>query len=84
MNIYTLEHLPAITMRPLTLCRERLARIQRILSMNAGSLSVREFARSFSVWEWEIEEAAAFDRYPRCRLPDSEEAVAFATATTAA
>jgi hypothetical protein len=46
-------------MRPLTLCRERLDRIQRILSMKAGSLPVREFARSFSVWEWEIEEAAA-------------------------
>ena len=46
-------------MRPLTLCRERLARIQRILSRSAGSLPVREFARSFSVWEWEIEQAAA-------------------------
>jgi hypothetical protein len=46
-------------MRPLTLCRERLERIQNILSRNAGALTVREFARSFSVWEWEIEQAAA-------------------------
>lgn len=64
-------------MRPLTLCRERLDRSKRILHLNAGSLPVREFARSFSVWEWKIEEAAAFDRHPRCRLPDSEDAVAF-------
>ena len=46
-------------MRPLTLCRERLDRIHRILSRHAGVLPVREFARSFSVWEWEIEQAAA-------------------------
>jgi hypothetical protein len=46
-------------MRELTLCRERLARIQRVLNKNAGALTVREFARSFSVWEWEIEQAAA-------------------------
>lgn len=46
-------------MRPLTLCRERLERILRILSRNAGALPVREFARSFSVWEWEIDQAAA-------------------------
>jgi hypothetical protein len=46
-------------MRHLTLCRERLARIQRILSRSAGALTVRDFARSFSVWEWEIEQAAA-------------------------
>jgi hypothetical protein len=45
-------------MRPLTLCRERLDRIQRILSANAGSLPVREFARTYSVWEWELEQAA--------------------------
>lgn len=47
------------TMRSSILCRERLDRIQRILSRNAGALTVREFARSFSVWEWEIEQAAA-------------------------
>ena len=45
-------------MRTLTLCRERLERIQDILSRDAGALTVREFARSFSVWEWEIEQAA--------------------------
>ena len=46
-------------MRQLTLCRERLDHIQRILSRNGGALPVREFTRSFSVWEWEIEHAAA-------------------------
>jgi len=46
-------------MRPLTLCRERLERIQRILSRSAGALTVRDFARSFSVWPWELEQAAA-------------------------
>lgn len=71
-------------MRPLTLCRERLDRSKRILHLNAGSLPVREFARSFSVWEWEIEEADACDRYQRGRLPDSADTVTFDTATTAA
>lgn len=42
-----------------SLCRERLARIQRVLNKNAGTLTVREFARSYGVWEWEIEQAAA-------------------------
>ena len=46
-------------MRSSILCRERLDRIQRILERKAGVLSVREFARSFSVWEWEIEQASA-------------------------
>lgn len=46
-------------MPPLPLCRERLDRIRRILTRNSGTLTVREFARSFSVWEWEIEQAAA-------------------------
>ena len=41
------------------LCRERLARIQRVLNKSAGDLTVRDFARSFSVWEWELEQAAA-------------------------
>lgn len=40
------------------LCRERLNRILRILGKH-GTLPVREFARTFSVWEWEIEQAAA-------------------------
>jgi hypothetical protein len=43
----------------MSLCRERLERIQRILNKSAGALTVRELARSFSVWEWEIVEAAA-------------------------
>jgi hypothetical protein len=46
-------------MRSSILCRERLDRIQRILARNAGALPVREFSRSFSVYEWEIEQAAA-------------------------
>ena len=41
------------------LCRERLTRIQHVLNKKGGALSVRDFARSFSVGEWEIEEAAA-------------------------
>jgi len=41
------------------LCRERLARIQHVLNKNAGAVTVRDFARSFSVWEWELEQAAA-------------------------
>jgi hypothetical protein len=41
------------------LCHERLARIQRVLNKNPGTLTVREFARSYGVWEWEIEQAAA-------------------------
>jgi hypothetical protein len=46
-------------MHSLILCRQRLDRIQRILSRNAGALTVRDFARTFSVWEWEVEQAAA-------------------------
>ena len=43
----------------LTLSRERLERIQRILNRVGGSLPLRNFSRTFSVWEWEIEQAAA-------------------------
>ena len=42
----------------LTLCRERLTRIQHVLNKNGGELTVRDFARTFSVWEWELEQAA--------------------------
>lgn len=45
-------------MRSSILCRERLDRIQRILERNEGALTVRKFARTFSVWEWEIAQAA--------------------------
>ena len=41
------------------LYRERLARIQSVLNKNGGKLTVRDFARSFSVWEWELKQAAA-------------------------
>jgi hypothetical protein len=41
------------------LCRERLARIQHVLNKNAGAVTVRDFARTYSVWEWELEQAAA-------------------------
>jgi hypothetical protein len=40
------------------LYRERLARIQHVLNKKGGELSVRDFARTFSVWEWELEKAA--------------------------
>ena len=40
------------------LCRERLARIQHFLNKNGGELTVRDFARTFSVWECELEQAA--------------------------
>jgi hypothetical protein len=45
-------------MCPFILCRERLERIQRILARNAGVLTVREFTRTYSVWTWEVEQAA--------------------------
>jgi hypothetical protein len=41
-----------------SICRERLARIQRVLNQNGGAVTVRDFARTFSVWEWELEKAA--------------------------
>jgi hypothetical protein len=41
-----------------TLCRERLARIQHVLKKNGGELTIRDFARTYSVWEWELEQAA--------------------------
>ena len=40
------------------LCRERLTRITAILARRPHGLSVREFARTFSVWRWEMERAA--------------------------
>jgi hypothetical protein len=45
-------------MRPPILCRERLNRISTILSRYPDGLSVREFTRTFSVWSWELEQAA--------------------------
>lgn len=45
-------------MHPPILCRERLNRISAILSRHPDGLSVREFTRSFSVWSWELEQAA--------------------------
>jgi hypothetical protein len=40
-----------------TLCRERLNRILTLLERNPEGLSVRTFARTFSVWRWEIDQA---------------------------
>lgn len=40
------------------LCRERLTRIIAILARYPRGLSVRDFARTFSVWRLEIEQAA--------------------------
>lgn len=41
------------------LCRERLERIQRVLNKCGGVLPIRTFARTYSVWPWELEQAAA-------------------------
>lgn len=41
------------------ICRERLARIQRVLSQNSGQLPARTLTRSYHVQPWEIQEAAA-------------------------
>jgi hypothetical protein len=46
-------------MPPLALCRERLTRILGLLERHGGSLRVRDFARTFGVWDWELEQAAA-------------------------
>jgi hypothetical protein len=45
-------------MRPLILCRERLDRILSILDRRGGELPVREFLRTFSVYEFEVTQAA--------------------------
>ena len=45
-------------LRPLKLCRERLGRILHILDKHNGLLPVWEFSRTFSVWEWEVQQAA--------------------------
>jgi hypothetical protein len=45
-------------MRPSTLCRERLLRIQRVLNRAGGKMSVRDLRRSFAIRSWEIEQAA--------------------------
>lgn len=41
-----------------TLTRERLARIQHLLRLQSGALSVRDFSRSFGICEWELEQAS--------------------------
>ncbi|HAL70272.1 MAG TPA: hypothetical protein DCP71_00665 [Verrucomicrobiales bacterium] len=46
-------------MHSFILCRERLDRILDVLDRNAGELPARAFTRSYSVWQWEIEAAAA-------------------------
>lgn len=46
-------------MAPLILCRERLERIQHILKRAAGeAVSVRDFVRTHSVRDWELNQAA--------------------------
>lgn len=40
------------------LCRERLDRINAILARFPDGLSVRQFTRTFSVWNWEVQQAA--------------------------
>jgi hypothetical protein len=39
------------------LCRERLDRILAVLARHMQGVAVRDFARTFSVWRWEIEQA---------------------------
>jgi hypothetical protein len=46
-------------MRPPTLCLERLLRIQGVLNRAGGEMSVRNLRRSFAIWPWEVEQAAA-------------------------
>ena len=41
------------------LCHDRLNRIMRLLARHPHGLSVRELARTYSVWKWEVEQAAA-------------------------
>jgi hypothetical protein len=55
-------------MHPSILCRERLERIQRILNRVGGSLTVREFQRTYSVHEWEVEQAARAWNYAKGRV----------------
>ena len=45
-------------MRPSTLCRERLLRIQRVLNRAGGKMSVRDLRRSFAICPWEVEQAS--------------------------
>ena len=40
------------------LSSERLQRIQRLIGRHDGALSIRDFARSYGVYRWEIETAA--------------------------
>ncbi len=41
----------------ITLCRERLDRLLRVLQRQGGSETVRQLVRSFGLWRWEIEQA---------------------------
>ena len=45
-------------MRRLSLCRERLGRIQRVLERWGGTVTVRDLWRSHTIYDWEIEQAA--------------------------
>lgn len=45
-------------MRPPTLCRERLNRLLLVLQHQGGSETVRQLERRFSIWRWEVEQAA--------------------------
>jgi hypothetical protein len=44
-------------MRSNILCRERLNRILEILSRNNGTFTLRDFSRTYSINEWELEQA---------------------------
>ena len=45
-------------MRPLTLCRERLDRIRRVLERCGGTATMRDLWRSHTIYDWEVEQAA--------------------------
>lgn len=42
-----------------TLCLERLDRLTDVLDRQGGSETIRQLSRRFSIWEWEVEQAAA-------------------------
>lgn len=62
-------------MRPLLLCRERLTRLLTVLDREDGECSLRDLYRSYSVRDWEVEQAeeagwvSIFERKPAVGRP---------------
>lgn len=44
-------------MRANVLCREWMNRILSVLDRNGGTCSIRDFSRTYGVWNWEVEQA---------------------------